>query len=90
MFLKVSAMESTSSVSSRLNTGVEGIKSGLESMRQNADQVAKANSSNEITDVVKPMVNMIADRTQIEASVKVVQAEDAMTKTIGSLLDVTA
>lgn len=83
-------MEPTSSVGSALNIGVQGIQKGLESMSQNADQVAKANSSGKVTDVVKPMVEMIADRTQIEASVKVVQAADAMTKTIGSLLDVTA
>jgi len=83
-------MEPISSVSSAFNSGVQGIQSGLESMSQNANQVAKANSSKETMDLVKPMVNMVADRAQIEASVKVVQAADAMTKTIGSLLDVTA
>jgi len=83
-------MEPTSSVGSALNIGVQGIQSGLESMSQHADQVAKDNDAGKVTDVAKPLVEMVADRTQIEASVKVVQAADAMTKTIGSLLDVTA
>ena len=83
-------MEPINSVGSAFNIGVQGIQGGLESMSQHADQVAKSNGSRSITDVAKPMVEMIADRTQIEASVKVIQAEDAMTKTIGSLLDVTA
>jgi len=80
-------MEPTSSVSS---IAVQGIQSGLDSMQQNAGQVANANSSEQVMDVVKPMVNMIADRTQIEASVKVLEADNAMSKTIGSLLDVKA
>ncbi len=83
-------MEPISSVSSAFNSGVQGIQSGLESMGQNADQIAKANKSDQAMNIAKPMVDMIADRAQIEASVKVVQAENAMAKTIGSLLDVTA
>ena len=83
-------MEPISSVSSALTTGVQGIQNGLESMSQNADRIAKASGSGNTMDVVKPMVNMIADRTQIEASVKTVEVETAMDKMIGSLLDVTA
>jgi len=77
-------------IGSAFNSGVQGIQSGLEGLRQNADQIAKANKPDQAMDIVKPMVNLVADRAQIEASVKVVQAADAMSKTIGSLLDVKA
>ena len=72
------------------NIAVQSIQSGLEGMKQSADQIAKSNQSDQSVDIAKAAVDMIADRNQVEASVKVVQAESAMTKTIGSLLDVTA
>lgn len=78
------------SINSTLNSGLQGIQSGLEGMRQNADQVAKANKPDQAASFAKPLVSMVADRLQIEASVKVIQADNAMSKTIGSLLDVTA
>jgi len=77
-------------ISSAFNSGVQGIQSGLDGLRQDADQIAKANKPDQTMGIVKPMVNLVADRAQIEASVKVVQAADAMSKTIGSLLDVKA
>ncbi len=77
-------------IGSTLNSGLQGIQGGMESMRQSADQVAKANKPDQAGSFTKPLVNMVADRLQIEASVKAIQADNAMSKTIGSLLDVTA
>jgi len=85
--MKVIAMEP---IGSAFNSGVQGIQSGFDALKQDADQIAKANKPDQAMDFAKPMVNLVADRTQIEASVKAVQATDAMTKTIGSLLDVKA
>lgn len=77
-------------VSSALSSGLQGMQRGFDSMRQSADQIAKADKPDQAGDFAKPLVNLVADRAQIEASVKVVQAADAMSKTIGSLLDVKA
>ncbi len=77
-------------VSSALSSGLQGVQRGFDSMRQSADQIAKADKPDQAGDFAKPLVNLVADRAQIEASVKVAQAADAMSKTIGSLLDVKA
>ncbi len=77
-------------VNSALSSGLQGIQRGLDSMQQNAGQIAKASRTDQTGSLAKPLVNLVADRAQIEASVKVVQAADAMSKTIGSLLDVKA
>lgn len=74
---------------SALSFGLMGIQRGFEGMRHNADQIAKTGATLPEPDigVVKPLVNMISDRTQVEISAKVVKAVD---ETIGSLLDVLA
>ncbi len=74
---------------SALSFGLMGIQRGFEGIRHNAQQVAEATTTLPEPDigVVKPLVNMISDRTQVEISAKVVKAVD---ETIGSLLDVMA
>lgn len=67
--------------------GVMGIQRGMEGLRRDASQIATASVPEPDVSVVKPLVNLVADRTQATASAKVVKAYD---EAIGTLLDVKA
>ena len=66
-----------------LQTGIAGINNGLDGMRRNATEIARA-TSGDGTDSTRALVDLRADQRQVEASVKVVKAADEM---LGSLLD---
>ena len=74
---------------SALQTGINGINAGLNSMRRDAQQIAQATTegSAPTTDQIKPLVNLKQDQRQVEISTQVVKAAD---ETIGSLLDILA
>ena len=67
-----------------LQTGIAGINNGLAGMRRNASDIARGG---ELSDTTRTLVDLRANQRQVEASVKVVEAADAM---LGSLLDVRA
>lgn len=60
-----------------------GIQTGMQSLNQNATKIAYAQSTGDLTE---PLVNMISDKLQVQASSKVIEASNAM---IGSILDIT-
>jgi len=64
-------------------SGISGIQSGMQSLNRNATKIA----TSEGHDLTEPLVNMMLDKQQVEASAKVVEASNAM---IGSLLDIKA
>ncbi|ACL71960.1 hypothetical protein [Thioalkalivibrio sulfidiphilus] len=68
---------------------LNGIQRGMEGLQRNAADIASADRLNgeATTSVVEPLVGQIQNSTQIEASVKVLQAENRM---LGALLDVKA
>lgn len=71
-----------------LNSGVQGINNGINNLRRDAHEIATANKdSTETRDIVKPLVNLAVDRTQVAMSAKVIETADQV---IGSLLDVMA
>ena len=70
---------------SALHSGVSGIQSGLKSFNQNADKIVKAGTTEPQNSVTDPLVNMISDKQQVQASAKVIQTSNNM---IGSLLDI--
>jgi len=74
---------------SALNSGITGIQRGLNSAASNAAKIASADSfnSNNPANLAAPMVGLITDRLQIEASAKVVSAVDEM---LGTLIDIKA
>jgi hypothetical protein len=72
---------------SSLNSGLLGIQRGFEGLRRDAGQIASASVPEPDVSVVKPLVNLVADRSQASASAKVIKSYD---EAIGSLLDVKA
>ena len=74
---------------SALNSGITGIQRGLNSAAFNAAKIASAESFNSgnPSDLAKPMVGLITDQLQVEASAKVVKTVDDM---LGTLLDIKA
>jgi len=73
-----------------LNSGVQGMQGGFEGLRKDAHQIATADKPDKLMDVTKPLVDLTVNRNEAVASTKVIHAADAMTQTIGSLLDVRA
>lgn len=69
-----------------LQTGIAGINNGLDGLRRNATEIARA-TTGDGTDTPRALVDLRADQRQVEASLKVVKAADEM---LGSLLDVQA
>lgn len=71
---------------SALQTGISGVQTGLNNMRRNAAEIASAGTANGTTpsDLTRSLINLQVDQRQVEASVKVIKAADAM---LGTLLD---
>jgi len=66
-----------------LQSGISGIQSGMQSLNRNASKIANSGGS----DLTEPLVNMMLDKQQVEASAKVVETSSSM---IGSILDIKA
>ncbi len=71
---------------SALQTGINGVQNGLNSMRRDAAGIASATTSGGAmsADITRSLVNLRVDQRQVEASVKVIKAADEM---LGTLLD---
>jgi len=70
-----------------LQSGISGIQSGMQSLNQNAAKIASAETIQSTGDLTEPLVNMLLDKQQVEASAKVVETASSM---IGSILDIKA
>lgn len=73
-----------------MNSGIQGIQTGMNGLRKNAQQIASANipqQAPDINDVTDPLVEMKLNKLEVEASAKVVQTASDM---IGTLLDIKA
>ena len=68
------------------NQAVLGIQRGMQGARENAAQIASADTFNNgnPASIVEPLVGLKANELQVEASAKVLKTVDEM---IGSLLD---
>ena len=69
---------------------VQGIQRGLDGIRKNAAEIASADQLNQAgneTDLVGAFVSMEQNKTQVQASAKVVSAIDEV---IGTILDIRA
>ena len=71
-----------------MNSGLTGIHRGMQGMQKNAEEIVAATTPTAQNDgagsIEKPAVEMLANQQQVEASAKVVKAQDDM---IGTLLD---
>lgn len=73
---------------SALQSAVTGIHTGLNRVAKDASDIRDAGRNHEDDqDLVKPIVNLVADRNQVQASAKAAKIADG---TIGTLLDVVA
>jgi len=70
-----------------LQSGISGIQSGMQSLNKNAAKIASAETIQSSGDLTEPLVNMLLDKQQVEASAKVVETASSM---IGSILDIKA
>jgi hypothetical protein len=68
-------------------SGLLGIRRGMDGLDRNAAAVAQAAGSEGQAPVLKPLVAAMADRWQVQASAQVVRTTDSA---LGSLLDVKA
>ena len=66
-------------------SALNGIQTGLQSLNNNAAEIASTDVIESGADVTEPLVNMISDEQQVLASTKVLEAHNAM---IGSILDI--
>ena len=66
-----------------------GIQRGMNGLRKNASQIASADqmASSQPDSAARPLVEMIENRTQVQASAKALQRID---EALGSILDVKA
>ena len=70
---------------SALNSGLQGIQRGLQRAQQSAAEIASATKGDgTATDLTRPMVDLLAQRTQVQASAKVVETAADL---IGTLFD---
>jgi len=70
-----------------LQSGISGIQSGMQSLNRNAAKIASAETIQSTGDLTEPLVNMLLDKQQVQASAKVVETASSM---IGSILDIKA
>ncbi len=71
---------------SALQSGLQGIQRGLGGLRRDATAIAKATTAEPVQsgDLTTPLVDLSQNRTQVDASAKVVKTSDDC---IGFLLD---
>lgn len=69
------------------HSALTGIERGMQGLQKNAAQIASAGTTTSPGEIAKPLVNNLQSSHQIEASVKVLQAQG---DTLGALLDVLA
>jgi len=72
-----------------ITSGVSGLNIGMENLKRDAIDIASTvtKGKEDPADLAKSLVDLNQDRSQTEASVKVVQAVDEV---LGTLLDVRA
>jgi len=69
-----------------LQSGISGIQSGMQSLNRNATKIASSETiQSGGADLNEPLVNMLLDKQQVQASAKVVETSSSM---IGSILDI--
>lgn len=76
------------SIGSVLNTGIQGVQTGMRGMEQSAQNIVKAGTSeNTAGDVIEPIMDLKLYENTVEASTKVIKTADEM---MGTLLDTMA
>jgi len=70
------------------SSGLQGIQSGLDNLRRDAQSIASASTQREenTPDIAESLVDLNVNTRNTEASVKVVKAADEV---LGTLLDIT-
>lgn len=66
-------------------SGLKGIQTGMQSLNRNAAKIASADALQSNADLTEPLVHMLSDKQQVQASAKVIEVSTAM---IGSILDI--
>ncbi|MDF1587905.1 MAG: hypothetical protein P1P93_01905 [Gammaproteobacteria bacterium] len=70
---------------SAYQSGLTGIQTGLQSLNQNAGKIASATSIESTSNLTEPLIGMMSDKQQIEASANVIEASNSM---LGTILDI--
>lgn len=69
---------------SALSSGIQGILRGMQGANKAAAEIASPRDERSAADLAKPMVELLAERTQVQASAQVVKTASDM---IGTLFD---
>lgn len=79
------------SLSSIMNTGLNGMKHSQAEIQKSADQIVRAGTidkdTSTVTDFAEPIVNMKIEQRVFDASAKIVKTADEM---LGTLMDIKA
>lgn len=70
---------------SAYQSGLTGIQNGFQRLNQNVAKIASANSIETVSNLTEPLVGILSDKQQIEASAKVIKASNSM---LGTILDI--
>lgn len=68
-------------------SGLAGIQSGMQGLNRNAAKIASTESLQSDADISQPLVHMISDKHQVQASAKIIETSNEM---LGSILDIKA
>jgi hypothetical protein len=67
-----------------LQSGLNGYQTGMTSLNNNALKIAQ-NVTQQPEDLVEPLVGLLQDKQQVQASIKVIETSNDM---LGNLLDI--
>ncbi|MDH5357236.1 MAG: hypothetical protein OEY48_03650 [Gammaproteobacteria bacterium] len=72
---------------SAYQAGLAGIQSGIQGLNNNAAKIASTESLQFDADISQPMIHMISNKHQVQASAKVIETSNEM---LGTILDIKA
>jgi len=68
-----------------IQSGLSGVQSGLQNINRDTATIASASTLQSSGNITEPLVNLINDKQQVQASAKIIEASNAM---LGSILDI--
>lgn len=68
---------------SAYQSGLTGIRTGMASLNKHSQEIANANGSP--AELIEPVVGLLSDKQQVQASSKVIEAQTSM---LGTILDI--
>jgi len=68
-----------------IQSGLSSVQSGLQNLNRDAATIASASTLQSNDNITEPLVNLINDKQQVQASAKIIETSNAM---LGSILNI--